>query len=48
MDIPSIKKRGDRGGIMHRKYCMIDYHITISGLTTGQTMPASIMMRILK
>lgn len=31
MGIPSIKKRGDRGGIMHRKYCIIDNHITISG-----------------
>lgn len=29
--IPFIKKRSDRGGIMHRKYCIIDNHITISG-----------------
>lgn len=30
-EIPYHKRRGDRGGIMHRKYCIIDNHITISG-----------------
>lgn len=29
--IPNKKKRGDSGGIMHRKYCIIDNHVTISG-----------------
>ena len=29
--IPHIERRGDRGGIMHRKYCIIDNHVTISG-----------------
>lgn len=30
-EIPNIKIRGERGGIMHRKYCIIDNHVTISG-----------------
>lgn len=30
-EIPSIKRRSERGGIMHRKYCIIDNHVTISG-----------------
>lgn len=30
-EITNIKIRGERGGIMHRKYCIIDNHITISG-----------------
>lgn len=30
-EIPNIKRRGERGGIMHRKYCIIDNHVTISG-----------------
>ena len=30
-DIPHIERRGEKGGIMHRKYCVIDNHITISG-----------------
>lgn len=30
-DIPHIERRGARGGIMHRKYCIIDNHVTISG-----------------
>ena len=29
--IPHIERRADRGGIMHRKYCIIDNHVTISG-----------------
>lgn len=30
-EIPNIKRRSERGGIMHRKYCIIDNHVTISG-----------------
>lgn len=30
-DIPHIERRSDKGGIMHRKYCVIDNHVTISG-----------------
>jgi len=30
-EIPHLKRRGERGGIMHRKYCIIDNHVTISG-----------------
>lgn len=30
-EIPNIKIRGERGGIMHRKYCIIDNHVTVSG-----------------
>lgn len=30
-EIPNLKRRGERGGIMHRKYCIIDNHVTISG-----------------
>ena len=30
-DIPHIERRGERGGIMHRKYSIIDNHVTISG-----------------
>lgn len=30
-DIPHIERRADRGGIMHRKYCIIDNHVTIAG-----------------
>ncbi len=30
-EIPSLKRRSERGGIMHRKYCIIDNHVTISG-----------------
>ena len=29
--IPHIERRTERGGIMHRKYCIIDNHVTISG-----------------
>lgn len=29
--IPHIERRADRGGIMHRKYCIIDNHVSISG-----------------
>lgn len=29
--IPHIECRAGRGGIMHRKYCIIDNHVTISG-----------------
>lgn len=29
--IPHIERRSERGGIMHRKYCIIDNHVTISG-----------------
>lgn len=29
--IPHIERRAKRGGIMHRKYCIIDNHVTISG-----------------
>ena len=30
-EIPSTKRRSERGGIMHSKYCIIDNHVTISG-----------------
>lgn len=30
-EIPHVEKRADNGGIMHRKYCIIDNHVTISG-----------------
>ena len=30
-DIPHIERRAERGGIMHRKYCIIDNHVTIAG-----------------
>lgn len=30
-DIPHIERRGERGGIMHRKYGIIDNHVTIAG-----------------
>lgn len=30
-EIPNIKIRGERGGLMHRKYCIIDNHVAISG-----------------
>ena len=30
-DIPHIEHRGERGGIMHRKYGIIDNHVTIAG-----------------
>lgn len=30
-DIPHIERRGENGGIMHRKYCIIDNHVTIAG-----------------
>jgi hypothetical protein len=30
-DIPHIERRGERSGLMHRKYCIIDNHVTISG-----------------
>ena len=30
-EIPNITRRSERGGIMHRKYCIIDNHVTISG-----------------
>ncbi len=30
--IPHIERRGIKGGIMHRKYCIIDNHVTISVL----------------
>lgn len=29
--VPHIERRADRGGIMHRKYCIIDDHVTIFG-----------------
>lgn len=31
-EIPHLERRADRGGIMHRKYGIIDNHVTISGL----------------
>jgi hypothetical protein len=30
-DIPHIERRSEKGGIMHRKYCVVDNHVTISG-----------------
>lgn len=29
--IPHIERRSTKGSIMHRKYCIIDNHVTISG-----------------
>lgn len=31
LSIPHIERRAERGGIMHRKYCIVDNHVTISG-----------------
>lgn len=30
-DIPHIERRSEKGGIMHRKYCVVDNHVTIAG-----------------
>lgn len=30
-EIPHLERRSEKGGIMHRKYCVIDNHVTISG-----------------